>query len=1525
LVAFFIVFVNLSGPKPVVMKKILHVILVVCSIISNSLAQNISTYAGGSIGDNGPATSAFMETPYATALDVAGNIYIADYDHHRIRKVDGVTGIITTIAGTGDPFSLGDNGPALNASIGFPTSIAVDANGNVYFSDKVYGKVRKITASTGIITTVAGTGTSGYSGDNGPAANAQLSLPASIAIDAAGNILICDQGNHRIRKVTPGGNITTVVGTGTLGFAGDGGPAISAQLSSPSGIAVGSNGTVYIADGQNFRIRKVDSNNIITTIAGTGVSLGDGDGGPALSATFNVPYKVAVDNNGNVYVADITLSMSGGGTYNKIRKINTSGIIITVVGNAISGYSGDGGPAVNAAIGASPGVAVDGAGNIFISDQANRRVRKVNVSTGIINTIAGRTYFSASGDGGPAVDARVFVADIALYPNGDMLIADGRSRIRKITKSTGIITTIAGNDDVTSTGDNGPAANATLLLPLWIALSPTGTIYFCEYNRIRKISTNGTITTIAGNGTPGFSGDNGPAVNALLNYPSGLFVDASENIYFADTENHRVRKIDAAGIITTIAGTGTPGFNGDMMAPTSARLNYPRCVALDAAGMIYISDFQNRRIRKLSFHGDPVNTTLITTICGTGAIATSGDGGPADLAAMTGASRMIFDANGSMYISAGYVRKIQGGNIYPVAGYGTGGDGQLALNAEVRTPIGMALDSKGVLFIAESGKDRIRKVQAVATVNISNLNHNYNGTAKSASVSTIPAGMTVSVTYNGSATPPVSAGSYNVVATVTGPDPDYYGLATATLTINKVPLTVTANNASRNYGAANPTFTQTYSGFVNSETISVIDALPVSTTTAVATSAVGTYAITPAGGSDNNYSFNYVPGTLTINKAAVTATATNLSKIYGAANPVLAISYTGLLNGENSSVIDTPPTSSTTAIQCSNVGTYPITLAGGTDNNYNITRVNGTMTINKATVNVTAENKSKVFNTVNPSLTMTYSGFVCSDNSSVINTQPTLSTTAVTTSNVGTYPITVSGGTDNNYTFTYTPGTLSITKANQTITFNPFSQQCVLGTINLAATSDSGLPISYTSSNTAVATVSGNTLTTVGYGSANITASQPGSANYNAATPVVRTIVVNQPPVVQVSEPVTICSGSKSSVALSSTPSGATFTWIVKSVTNVTGGSGGSGSAINQVLTNNTTSQGTITYTVTPTLNGCVGSNKDVTVIVNPIPVVTFSPDAITICSGAVASLTPGSTISGTTFTYTASSNSPLVSGYSSGTGNISQTLINSDTISRQVTYVVMPTAGGCTGASKNFVVTLNPPITATITGNTTLCPGGSITLTANPSGPGYTYLWNNGATTRSIVVSTTSINSVTVSKAGYCSGAKGAKTVVANTTVTITQDGTLCSTGMVTLTATAGASYSWSTEETTQSIVVYNEGVYSANVIFANGCTGQNYTSVTRVPSNCPIPAPEPLGNEVQVFPSPANGSLTIRLTEPALHTFPVLFIDSYGREVTRFWFQQNEIEGSVETGSISPGMYLIKMVIPGKGSVTRKVSIMH
>jgi len=359
------------------MKKTIYTLLVATLALTatSSRAQLVTTVAGGPVagysGDGGAATAAEISNPIGVVADGAGNVYFADFSNGVVRKIDAA-GIITTFAGKAFGAYPGDGGPATDASLA-ATGLAVDASGNVYIADNGNHRICKVN-SLGIITTIAGTGAAGSSGDGGPATAAKLNAPYDVDVDGAGNIYIADRGNHEIRKIDGSGNITTIAGTGVSGYTGDGGNATAAKISGPLGVGVDAAGNVYVADYNNHVVRKIDLSGTMTTFAGTGTVGSSGDGGPATAAQLSGVCNVKVDGVGNVYMAEDA-------TGNMVRVVNNSGLIDRYAGfPGMSGFSGEGGPANSAKFYNTRGVAIDPAGNVFISDAGNNRVRRVGTT-----------------------------------------------------------------------------------------------------------------------------------------------------------------------------------------------------------------------------------------------------------------------------------------------------------------------------------------------------------------------------------------------------------------------------------------------------------------------------------------------------------------------------------------------------------------------------------------------------------------------------------------------------------------------------------------------------------------------------------------------------------------------------------------------------------------------------------------------------------------------------------------------------------------------------------------------------------------------------------------------------------------------------------------------------------------------------------------------------------------------------------------------------------------------------------------
>jgi trimeric autotransporter adhesin len=694
-------------------------------------AQSILTIAGGGTDDARPATMAGLNGPSGVALDSVGNLYIADQYNSRIRRVAAGSGIVTTVAGNGSEGFSGDGGAATAAALFEPSGVALDSAANLYIADFSNHRIRKVAAGSGIITTVAGNGSESFSGDGGAATAAGLRYPEGVALDSAGNLYIAEWASNRIRKVAArSGIITTVAGNGSFGFSGDGGAATAAGLFSPSGVALDSAGNLYIADWENHRIRKVAAESgIITTVAGNGSQGFSGDGGAATAAGLNYPTGVAMDSEGNLYIADYG--------NNRIRKVAAgSGIITTVAGNDSRGFSGDGGAATAAGLDRPYDVAMDSEGNLYIADTYNNRIRKVAAANGIITTVAGNgSNGMSSGDSGAATAATLSGPNsVVLDSAGNLYIADyGNHRIRRVAAGSGIITTVAGNGSLGFSGDGGAATAAGLSYPIGVALDSAGNLYIADFSnhRIRKVAAgSGIITTVAGNGSPGFSGDGGAATAAALYWPGDVALDSAGNLYIAEEGNNRIRRVaTGSGIITTVAGNGSQGFSGDGGAATAAALSHVHGVALDPAGNLYVADSGNNRIRKVE-----VGSGIITTVAGSGSTGFgggfSGDGGAATAAGLYWPFGVALDSAGNLNIADTgnfRIRKVAGGSgiITTVAGNGFmgpggrggfSGDGGPATAAELNIPVHVALDSAGNLYETDEDSNRVRAVYVCLTV-----------------------------------------------------------------------------------------------------------------------------------------------------------------------------------------------------------------------------------------------------------------------------------------------------------------------------------------------------------------------------------------------------------------------------------------------------------------------------------------------------------------------------------------------------------------------------------------------------------------------------------------------------------------------------------------------------------------------------------------------------------------------------------------------------------------------------------------
>ena len=666
-------------------------------------AGDIYTVAGtgvrGYAGDAGPATGAELYYPADVQVDKVGNLVISDSGQQSHRWAAGVAALVRVVAertGTfyGQPMKAGDiytvaghhdlydfagNGtPAVHSGLGHDLGqVRLDHAGNLLLplldnvpspvtGNHLLNRLVVVAARTGTfygrpmkagdIYVVAGTGLPGFSGDGGPAVRAKLWNPQGVTVDGAGNLVVADSSNVRIRVVAArtgtfygqpmaAGDIYTIAGDGTDGFSGDGGPATAAALQDPLAVAVDGAGNIVMDVLDRVRVVAAHAGTFygqpmaagdIYTIAGNGQFLFSGAGGPATRAELFGPEGVATDAAGDIVEGDssrVRLVPAHNGIF--FGRPMTAGHIYTIAGIAGFGPVGDGGPATKAYLDNSSGVALDAAGNVLIADTNHARIRVVAASTGTfygqhmtaadIYTVAGDGTTGYSGDGGPATRAELDQPSaMALDAAGNALIAD------------------AGNDRVR------------------VVAASSGTFY-------GRPMTAGDIYTVAGDGTFGYSGDGGPATRAELSLPFGVTVDGAGNILTADTFNHRIRVVASstgtfygqpmtAGDIYTVAGNGLAGYTGDGGPATAAELKYPHGVAADRAGNLVIADTQNNRIRVVAastgtFYGQPMTAGDIYTVAGDGTFGYSGDGGPATQAQIAGPPAVAPTDTGNLLIA----------------------------------------------------------------------------------------------------------------------------------------------------------------------------------------------------------------------------------------------------------------------------------------------------------------------------------------------------------------------------------------------------------------------------------------------------------------------------------------------------------------------------------------------------------------------------------------------------------------------------------------------------------------------------------------------------------------------------------------------------------------------------------------------------------------------------------------------------------------------------------------------------------
>jgi sugar lactone lactonase YvrE len=685
------------------------------NLIVFSLFLLLDTVAIDAKPGSGKAVETEISLVDGITLDKKGNMFIAMREHNIISRID-TKGMMTRYAGSGKSGFSGDGGQATNASFRVPAGLAFDLEGNLYIADRENHRVRKVDTK-GYISTFAGIGEAGFSGDEGPAVKARLNLPSGVVVDKKGNLYISDRSNDRIRVVDKKGVIRTYAGSGVAGFQGDAGPALKAQLDKPFGIALDETENLYIADRNNNRVRKVSPDGIITTVAGDGGFFFMGDNGPAYRASVAAPTGVALDSKGNLYIADRN--------NNRVRVVDRTGMIRTVVGTGQQDYNGDSEMARETNLYLPFGLTVDSNDNLLVIDRSHYRIRRIDPKSGQVETVAGNGMKLFAGDGGPATGATLsFPHGMSVDKKDNIIFSDkGHFRIRKITPE-GIINTIGGNGLRGNVGDNIPALEANFYNVTTIVQNPKGDMFMASpsgfVSLIRRFDSKGIIHDFIDTATPKYreaiskskyKGLVQKGAIATITQFSDIVFDPKGNLFTSDRLNHQIRKIDTEGNISTIAGTGDSDHYGDNGPALEAAFRDPNALASDIEGNIYIADTANNMIRKIDIKG------IITTFAGNGEHSDSGDGGPALKAGIRSMDDIEFSPEGELHIlgtNTHKVRKItKDGKIITVAGKGYGGflgDGGSATKAMLKNPAAISFDSKGNMYIADMGNNRIRKV-----------------------------------------------------------------------------------------------------------------------------------------------------------------------------------------------------------------------------------------------------------------------------------------------------------------------------------------------------------------------------------------------------------------------------------------------------------------------------------------------------------------------------------------------------------------------------------------------------------------------------------------------------------------------------------------------------------------------------------------------------------------------------------------------------------------------------------------------
>lgn len=1348
------------------MKKIVFSVIIFINFINVNISQVVTTKAGCTYGYlDGTGTAAQFDNPFGVCIDAAGNVYAVESNNHKIRKISPA-GVVTTFAGSTQGYA---DGTGTAAQFNSPSGICIDGSGNLYVGDESNHKIRKITPA-GVVTTFVGS-SQGYADGTGTAA--QFSFPSGICIDGSDNLYVADRVNCKIRKISPAGVVTTLAGS-SAGYIDATGA--SAQFNYPSGVCVDVSGNIYVADRSNCLIRKINSSGVVTTLAGN-ISPGYVDA-TGTSARFYLPYGVCTDASGNVYVGDQVNQ--------KIRKITPAGVVTTFAGST-QGYTNGTGTA--AQFFAPSGICIDASNNLYVGEVGNDIIRKIS-PVGIVTTLAGSPTGYLDGTASTAQFSQP--NDVCVDAGGNIYTIDtGNNKIRKISNS-GVVSTFAGSISGYSDG-TGTSAQFNSLSGMCI--DGIGNLYIVESNgnKIRKITSAGVVSTLAGSNTQGSA--DGTGISAQFCVPQGICIDGSGNLYVADLGNHRIRKITPAGVVTTIAGSsvGYLDANG-----TGAQFNQPSSVCFDnASGSVFVTDRNNHKIRKIS------STGVVTTFVGSSQGASDGLGTaasfnyPMGICLSTSGNLYIADAGNSIIrkiTSAGMVTTIAGSTIGFMDGTGT--------VAQFNNPNRICEDAIGNLYVADNGNNRIRKItpQAVPTASYSisspkctnspiSFTDQSTGSPTSWSWS-FPGGIPSTSTAQNPTVSYTVAGTFSITLTATNGS----GLSaplTQTISINPLPNMTSASTATTCVGSA----------------------FNFSLTTDVASTYTYSYSSAQVlGGSSGSSSIitnTLVHGSLSAKPASYTITPTSSFGCIGNNQvlsvtvypvPTLTVSASpGVICQGNSSSL-TPTTDNTggngaTSYTWNTSATSASIVVAPTSNtSYTVFAANAAGCVNQGTISIT----------VNPSPTITVNSGSITSGQSFTMTAGGASSYTYSTGQTG-FNAVVSPTITTTYTVTGTNSSGCTNTAVSTVTVNA---ACSAPTITI--TGGGGI----CAGQTKTLTVSGASTYTWNTGATapsivvspssttvyTVTASNGGTCT---TTGTVQVTVNVTPTITAIASPTAVCAGSSSNL----TAAGATtYTWSTGAFTNTT------------VVTPTVNT----TYSVTgKSVAGCISAVKIVTVVVNPVANITISATNSVTCLGLSNKLTASGA---STYTWSTGANSYSIS--------VTPTISS--------TYTVSGTQSGCISSK---TITINPidiAVTSTISNLT--CNGvnnGTVTLNSTNGLAPYTYHWSNGSSAQTSTVVAAGNYTITSSDANGCQDSVSITvtqptSLTVNTTITSPACGG--STGAITTTVSGGASpytYIWNNGSSSSSATGLAPGQYQVQIYDATNCYGAAFINLN--PTNGP------------------------------------------------------------------------------------------